>query len=118
MALKHVGFDAGENEIQKAAEEMNGVTGGDVVPDATNASSSSLLLTHTVTVDRPMTELGSHAPKPSHNTNTTDASQTGAEPEGDKEDPEKENDKQPSGLELDKEQLLKHRTSTLRMTSA
>lgn len=82
---------------------------GDVAVNVPNASSSSssLPLTRTATVDRSMTELGSHA-----------ASQTGLEPQGDQEDQEKQDDKQSSGLELDKEQLLKHRTSTVPMTFA
>ncbi|KAG6371667.1 C2 domain-containing protein [Boletus reticuloceps] len=105
LALKHVGFDAGENEIQKAAKAMNGVAGGDVAAD-TNGSSSSLVLTQTATVDRPVTELGTHAPKPSLDTHITDVSQ-------EQEGPEKDDDKQPSGLELDKEQLLKHQSGII-----
>ncbi|KAH0838563.1 C2 domain-containing protein [Lanmaoa asiatica] len=118
LALKHVGFDAGENEIQKAAKTMNGVAGGDVAADVTRSSSSSSLLTQTITVDRPMTELDTHAPKSSHNTSTSDVSKTESKPQGDEENPEKENEKQPSGLELDKGQLLKHRTPALAMTFA
>lgn len=116
MALKHVGFDAEENEIQKAAKATNGVAGGDVAMDVTDASLSSLPLTRTVTVDRPVTEPGSHAQ--SHNTSIADVSQTGPKPPGDEEDQEKKSDKQPSGLELDNEQLLKHRASTVSVTFA
>lgn len=85
---------------------MNGVAGGDIAADV--GSSSSLILTQTPTVDRPMTELGTHAPKPLHDTTIADVSEPKAQ-----EDSEKEGEEEGSELELDKEQLLKHRTSTL-----
>lgn len=97
---------------------MNGVAGGDVAVDITNVSSSSLILTRTATVDRPITELGTHAAKPLHDTNTPHVSQTESKPQSEEDGPEKEDEKQPSGLELDKEELLKHRMSTLPMTFA
>jgi Ca2+-dependent lipid-binding protein len=113
LALKHVGFDAEENEIQMAAKVANGVAGGDVAADVANSSSSSLVLKQSATVDRPMTELGTHAPKSSEDTSTADVSETEPKPQ---EDSAKEGEKQPSGVELDKEQLLKHRASTPSMT--
>lgn len=94
-----------------AAKATNGVAGGDVAADVAS-SSSSLVLKQTTTVDRPMTELGTHAPKPSDDTTVACVSDTEPKPQGDEEDSAKEGEKQPSGLELDKEQLLKHRTST------
>lgn len=85
---------------------MDGITGGDVVADAALASSSSLVLAQSPTVDRPMTELGNHAPKPS-----------ASEPKP-QEAPEEDEEEQPSGLELDNEQLLKHRMSIFRLAFA
>lgn len=94
---------------------MNGVAGGDVVADVAMRSSSSLVLTQTATVDRPMTELGTHAAKSSHKTSITDPSQT--EPEL-QESSEKEDKERAPGLELDEEQLLKHRASTIIITAS
>lgn len=109
LALKHVGFDAGENEIQKAAKTMNGVAGGDV---AARTSSPSLILTKTATVDSSITEQDTDAAKPLHDTNIAGASQTELKSPSGEEDLEKE---EASGLELDKEELLTHRTSLIFM---
>ena len=70
------------------------------------------MITQTATVDRPITELGTRASKPSDDTSIADVPQTEPKPQGDEEDSAKEDEKQPSGLELDKEQLLKRGTST------
>ncbi|KAF8559381.1 tricalbin [Imleria badia] len=106
LALKYDKFEAGENEIQRAAKAMNGVAGGDITSDV--ASSSSLVLTQTPTVDRPMTELGTHALKPSNDNSTTDVSEPNTQ-----KGPEKENEQQSSELELDNEELLKHQSGII-----
>lgn len=112
LALKDVGFDAGENEIQKAVKTMNGITGGEVVVDSSSSTSA-----RSATVDRPIAESGKHAAKSSQDTNVTDASQEGPKSQSEEGEPRKEDEKQ-HGLELSKEELLKHRTSTLPMTFA
>lgn len=93
---------------------MDGVASGNDTADVTKIS---LPLSRTATVDRPMTKLGSHAAESSHDTTITRTSQ--AEPKSQsEEEPENEDEKQPCGLELDKEELLGHRTWTLPTTFA
>lgn len=82
-----------------ATKAMNGVEGGDIVADATSTPSST------------STETDTHTSKSSHDSSIVDA-QTAPKPRVE-EDSEKEGEQQPSGLELDKEQLLNHRMSAL-----
>jgi len=103
MALKHVGFDAGENEIQIATKAMNGVDGGDIAADVTSTSSSSS--------SSVLARMDTDSSKSSHDSSVVDVPQTVQPQVG--EDSAKEDEQQPSGLELDKEQLLNHRMSTL-----
>ncbi|KAF9243825.1 C2 domain-containing protein [Melanogaster broomeanus] len=109
LALKHVHFDSEANEIQKAAEDDEG---DDAAADARSVSSASSVSTRAVTVDRPMTELGTHAAKPSNG--TTNGEVNRAEPEA-REGEEQEDGKEPepSGLELSKEDLLKHQSGII-----
>ncbi|KAF9229629.1 tricalbin [Gyrodon lividus] len=93
LALKHVHFDARENEIQQAAEGVSGVKGGDDGSDTRSISSSSSGLTRVVTE------------MPSNGTTNGDVN---AEPEVHEGEA-----KEDSGLELSKEELLKHQSGVI-----
>jgi hypothetical protein len=107
LNLKHVHFDASENEIQKAAHKVQRNHDNGSSSSSRSSSSDEEEERH-VTVDHPTTEAGTHGPP--HQTesgesvrangngvaNTDEASSMG-------KDPAKE------GIELSKEELLKHR---------
>ncbi|KIJ68717.1 hypothetical protein HYDPIDRAFT_81596 [Hydnomerulius pinastri MD-312] len=102
LALKHVHFDADENEIQRAAKGVNGAEGGDVADTSSVSSSSSAgEEKRAVTVDRPMTEIGTHAAKPSNGTNGTNGAANGVVNNG---------EPQAAG---EKEELLKHQSGII-----
>ncbi|KAF8845383.1 tricalbin [Paxillus ammoniavirescens] len=104
LALKHVHFDAGENEIQQAAKGVSSVGGGDDASDTSSVSSSSSGLRRIVAS---VAEVNSHAAAPSNGKTNGDA-----EPEA-QEDEVKEDGKEPSGLELSREELLKHQSGII-----
>lgn len=110
LNLKHVPFDAGENEIQKAAHKVqrndsNGIS--------TRSSSTSEEERH-VTVDRPITEAGTHSPP--HQTNSSESVQTdgnGAVNAGEEASSPTEKDSAKEGIELSKEELFKHQSGII-----
>ncbi|KAH7918365.1 tricalbin, partial [Leucogyrophana mollusca] len=117
LALKGVKFDNDENELQRAAREGEGGEDGSVASRSSSRSSSpSLREERHVTVARPTTDQG-HVPAKS--TDTTDAAKTnGAAETAEKGGTAQTNGetgggKEETGVELSKEELLKHQSGVI-----
>ncbi|KAG0700683.1 C2 domain-containing protein [Suillus ampliporus] len=110
LNLKHVHFDAGENEIQIAAHKTQRIHD--------NGSSSSSLSEveeeRHVTVNRPMTEAGTHGqPHPTDSSGSVQANGAGdAKPDDEAPSPT-EKDAAKEGIELSKEELFKHQSGII-----
>ncbi|KAG9314629.1 C2 domain-containing protein [Chiua virens] len=112
LALKCISFDAGENEIEKAVKSMDGVAGGDVATDVTSACTSSSMLTKPTAIDCTGTEQSMQAVKSPQDSNIA-VSLTEPKPQAAEEDSEKKDVKQPSELELSKDELLKYQSGII-----
>ncbi|EGO02737.1 hypothetical protein SERLA73DRAFT_165692 [Serpula lacrymans var. lacrymans S7.3] len=121
LALKDVHFDADENELQRAARSVVGSEDGDIASVRSSGSSTSLLKQEDkhVTVTRP---LGSSGHTPAHSTDTTQsaalngAAEHNGAAEASKakvEDSGEEEEEVPQGLELTKEELLRHQSGII-----
>ncbi|KAG1757254.1 C2 domain-containing protein [Suillus lakei] len=111
LNLKHVHFDAGENEIQKAAHKVQRNNGSS---SSTSSSSNDEEEERHVTVDRPMTEAGTHGPP--HQTDSSEsvrANGNSATNMGEEAPSPTEKDSVKEGIELSKEELFKHQSGII-----
>ncbi|KAG1783596.1 C2 domain-containing protein [Suillus placidus] len=112
LNLKHAYFDAGENEIQKAAQkvERNHANGS----SSNTHSSSRDEEERYVTVDHPTTEAGTHSPP--HQTDSSESIQAngnGAANTDEEVSSPTEEDSAKEGIRLSKEELFKHQSGII-----
>ncbi|KAG2350711.1 tricalbin [Suillus weaverae] len=112
LNLKHVHFDAGENEIQKAAQKVqrNHANGSS---SNTHISSRDEEERH-VTVDHPTTEAGTHgSPHQTDSSESIQANGNGAANTDEEVSSPTEEDSAKEGIRLSKEELLKHQSGII-----
>lgn len=110
LNVKHVCFDADENEIQKAAHKVQ----RDDANGISTHSSSSDEEERYVTVDHPMTEAEMHSPP--HQTDSSEsvrANGNGAANTDEEASSPTEKDSANEGIELSKEELFKHQSGII-----
>ncbi|KAG2155499.1 C2 domain-containing protein [Suillus clintonianus] len=110
LNLKHVHFDADENEIQKAAHKEVQHNHENDSSGTSNSSSSNEEEDRHVTVNRPMTEAGT----PPHQTDSSESVRAnGGGAKLDDEASLNEKDSAKEGIDLSKEELFKHQSGII-----
>lgn len=107
LNLKHVHFDAGENEIQKAAHKVQ--RNHDNGSSSSTRSSSIDEEERHVTVDHPMAESGADVSHHQTDSGESVRANGNGTANTNEESPQTEKDPAKEGIELSKEELFKHR---------